>query len=84
MYSLLTGALSRQTYIACETRHGIFGIPANQMLVDLIRLSVIDDAIQDNELHLLRLVPQAWLTTDYVTRFENMPTEFGALKDITR
>ena len=78
MYSLLAGALSRQTYISCETRHGIYGnIFASPLLVDLIRLSVVDDQIAEEELHLLRLVPLAWLRTDYLTKFENMPTEFG-------
>ena len=78
MYSLLAGALSRQTYISCETRHGIYGnIFASPLLVDLLRLSVIDDVIREGELHLLRLVPKAWLRTDSKTRFEKMPTEFG-------
>lgn len=78
MYSLLVGALSSQTYISCETRHGIYGnIFASTLLIDLIRLSVIDDVIHEEELHLLRLVPKAWLRTEYETRFENMPTEFG-------
>jgi len=78
MYSLLSGAISRQTYISCETRHGIHGnIFANPIFVYLVRLSVIDDEIEQGQLHLLRLVPKAWLKTDYQTRFENMPTEFG-------
>ena len=80
MYSLLAGALSRQTYISCETRHGIYGnIFAAPLLVDLVRLSVIDDMIIEDELHLLRLVPPAWLRTERQTRFENMPTEFGTV-----
>ena len=78
MYSLLAGALSRQTYISCETRHGIYGnIFASPLLVDLVRLAVIDDRIAENELHLLRLAPLAWLKPDFETRFEKMPTEFG-------
>ena len=78
MYSLLTGAMSSQTYIGCEHRHGIFGLVApNAMFVDLLRLSVIDDVIRQDELHLLRLVPVAWVTADYETKFENMPTQFG-------
>ncbi|MEA2062271.1 MAG: hypothetical protein U9P14_01115, partial [Gemmatimonadota bacterium] len=78
MYSLLAGGISRQTYISCETRHGIYGnIFASPLLVDLVRLSVIDDEIAENELHLLRLVPLAWLRTDFETKFESMPTEFG-------
>ena len=78
MYSLLVGALSDQTYVSCESRHGIYGnVCASPMLVDLIRLAVLDDTLRENELHLLRLVPSAWLRTDRATRFENMPTEFG-------
>ncbi|HUU29887.1 MAG TPA: hypothetical protein VM123_18950 [archaeon] len=78
LYSLLAGALSRQTYISCETRHGIYGnIFAAPLVVDLVRLSVIDDVIRENELHLLRLVPAVWLRTDFETKFINLPTEFG-------
>jgi len=78
MYSLLTGALSSNTYISCETRHGIYGnIFAAPLLVDLARLAAIDDMIGEGELHLLRLVPKAWLRSDFETRFEKMPTEFG-------
>jgi hypothetical protein len=43
----------------------------------LARLSVIDDQIKENELHLLRLIPLAWVQTAKETKFENMPTEFG-------
>ena len=78
LYSLLNGALASGTYISCETRHGIYGnIFASPLLTDLVRLSVVDDRIADRELHLLRLVPLSWLKTDFETRFENMPTEFG-------
>jgi hypothetical protein len=31
-------------------------------------------------LHLLRLVPQAWITPDHLTRFEQIPTEFGPVE----
>ncbi len=78
MYSLLAAGLSRQTYVNCETLHGIYGnVMTSPLLIDLIRLSVIDDQIAEDELHLLRLAPLAWLRTDHQTRFENMPTEFG-------
>jgi len=67
-----------QTYIGGEWRHGIYGIVIpNAMFVDLARLSVVDDVIAEDELHLLRLVPLAWVTSDHQTKFENMPTEFG-------
>lgn len=42
-----------------------------------MKLSVIDDALNPKELHLLRLVPKAWVTSNYLTRFENIATEFG-------
>jgi len=77
MYSQFAGALSQQTFSVCESRGGqcasIFWTPT----VYFARLSVIDDQIRDNELHLLRLVPLAWLTTDREAIFDNMPTEFG-------
>ena len=80
MYSLLSGGMSRQTYISCETRHGIFGnVFTVPLLLDLVRLAVADDQIRENELHLLRLVPKAWLKTDYLTRFEHVATEFGPM-----
>ncbi len=78
MYSLLTAAMSDQTFSGCEHRHGIFSVLApNAMFVHLARLSVIDDELQEDELQLLRLVPLAWLRTDFTTRFDNMPTEYG-------
>ena len=33
--------------------------------------------IEPNHLHLLRLVPLAWLSADRLTTFERIPTEFG-------
>ena len=77
MYSQFAGAMSQQTYTVCESRggitSGIFWIPA----MTLARLAVIDDEIAPNELHLLRLVPLAWLRTDRESKFEDMPTKFG-------
>jgi len=78
MYSLLAGALSPQTFISCETRDGIYGnVFAAPLLADLVRLAVIDDELEPGRLHLLRLVPKAWLRPDFRTRFERMPTLFG-------
>ena len=77
-YSLLTGAVSRQTSIGCEHRGGISGTLFSLPLpIELARLSVIDDQIEPGGLHLLRLVPLAWLTADRETLFERIPTEFG-------
>jgi hypothetical protein len=77
MYSLFAGASSRQTYTVCETRGGITGVTPCLPGVWLARLAAIDDQIREDEIHLLRLMPLAWLRTDRPARFENMPTEFG-------
>ncbi|HPS55827.1 MAG TPA: hypothetical protein PLP05_09520, partial [Sedimentisphaerales bacterium] len=44
---------------------------------DLLRLAAVDDCLFENELHLLRMAPVSWFSDDYLTRFENMPTEYG-------
>ena len=78
MYSLFVGALSQNTYISCEHRHGIQGnLFVAPMASYLARLAVIDDQIVPGELHLLRLCPQAWVSTTEESVFERMPTEFG-------
>jgi hypothetical protein len=77
MYSLYTGAASRQTHTVCETRGGITGVTPCLPGAWLARLAVVDDQIRDGELHLLRLCPLAWLTTDKEASFERLPTEFG-------
>ena len=78
MYSMLAGSMSMQTYIGTDVRHGTSGIAwMAAALADLVKLAVIDDVIHEGELHLLRLIPQAWLRDDYLTRFENIATEYG-------
>jgi hypothetical protein len=78
LYSLFAGALSRQTFITCETRGGITeNVFSSTLAVDLVRLAVVDDEIEPGKLHLLRLVPLAWVSEKEQTRFENMPTDFG-------
>jgi hypothetical protein len=78
MYSIFAGAISRQTQISCESRNGITGtVFAAPLAIYLARLAVIDDQLQPDELHLLRLVPQAWLRSDRETLFEKIPTHFG-------
>ncbi|MCX7427682.1 MAG: hypothetical protein NTW96_18895 [Planctomycetia bacterium] len=79
MYSLFAGASSRQTYTVCESRGGITGMTPLLPNVWLARLAAIDDEIRRGELHLLRLMPLAWLRPDKVSRFENVPTEFGVV-----
>ncbi|UCD30019.1 MAG: hypothetical protein JSV03_05965, partial [Planctomycetota bacterium] len=69
---------SRQTYIGCEHRGGISGTPCSAPLpIHLARLAVIDDQLNHQQLHLLRMVPLAWLTADKPTLFERIATEFG-------
>jgi hypothetical protein len=80
MYSLYAGALSPNTYISCEHRDGIQGnLFATPLAFYLTRLAVIDDQIKDNELHLMRICPLAWITSSEETVFDNMPTEFGPI-----
>lgn len=79
MYSLFAGACSQQTYTVCETRGGITGVTPCLPGVWLARLAMIDDQFHDDELHLLRLAPLAWLRADRPTRLQNVPTEFGVV-----
>jgi len=85
MYSLFAGSLSRQTYISCETRGGVTGNVFSACLaIFLARLAVIDDQIDEGVLHLLRLMPLAWLEAGKEAKFERMPTEFGPVTLKTR
>ncbi len=78
MYSLFAGALSRRTFVGCEHRGGVSGTLFSVPLpIECARLAVIDDQIEPGRLHLLRLVPLAWLRADRPTKFERIPTEFG-------
>jgi hypothetical protein len=78
LYSLLAGGISRKTFISCETRGGQAGnLFTASLALPLMRLAVIDDWVKDGELHLLRLVPLAWLSPERQTVWENAPTEFG-------
>lgn len=75
---MLASSLSDQTFSGCEHRHGIYGLPApGALMFYAMRLAVIDDEVETGKLHLLRLVPLAWVKSDYLTRFEKMPTCFG-------
>jgi hypothetical protein len=73
---MMAGAHSRKTFTTCETRGGITGLAAH---IDIysVKLCVIDDFVEAGTLHLLRMTPKAWLKTDYLTRFEQVPTLFG-------
>ena len=72
--------MSRRTWVSCETRGGVTGnIFAGSLAAYLARLAVVDDQIVPGELHLLRLVPPAWLAPGSAGRFEKLPTEFGPI-----
>ncbi len=78
MYSLFAGGFSRQTWISCETRGGITGtVFTASLAVLLARLAVVDDQIAPEELHLLRLVPGAWMRPGQHCAFEHLPTMYG-------
>jgi hypothetical protein len=76
LYGMLTGSMSDQTFIQCEHRNNIWGLIRHHIVEDVVRC-VIDDEIHENELHLLRLVPKAWIRHGHVTRFEKIVTGFG-------
>jgi len=78
MYSLFGGAISTQTYINCEHRNAMYGnVFVAPLMTWSLRQSVIDDQLAERELHLLRLVPLAWISEKEETIFENVPTEYG-------
>ena len=78
MYSLFSGAISPQTYINCEHRNAMYGnVFVAPLMTWALRQAVIDDQLAEGELHLLRLVPLAWISEKEETIFENMPTQFG-------
>lgn len=77
MYSLFAGSVSRQTYTMCETRGGVTGVTGAYLPAFMARLAVVDDQAMHDELHLLRMMPLAWLREDRESVFDNMPTEFG-------
>jgi hypothetical protein len=80
LYGLLTGGISPQTFISGEHRHGVYGnIFVFPLAFNLARLAVVDDEIVPGELHLLRLCPLAWCSSERASIFERLPTEFGPI-----
>jgi hypothetical protein len=78
MYGLMMGGCSPDTFISGEHRNAMYGNLFVQPLVTWsARHAVIDDAIEDDELHLLRLCPLAWISADSETVFDRMPTLLG-------
>jgi hypothetical protein len=80
MYGLAVGGCSPQTFISAEHRHGTYGMMVTAAFaVWCMRQAVVDDLLVEGELHLLRLMPAAWLKPGFETVFENMPTMFGPI-----
>lgn len=80
MYSMAIGGCSPQTFISSEHRHGIYSMMVTAAHATwCFRQSVVDDQLVEGELHLLRLMPTAWLESGFETVFENMPTVFGPI-----
>ncbi|TDC51767.1 hypothetical protein E1212_11220 [Jiangella ureilytica] len=78
LYGLISGAVSPDTFISGEHRNAMYGTLFVQPLITwAARHAVIDDSLVDDELHLLRLCPLAWIRDDHETRFERMPTLHG-------
>jgi hypothetical protein len=85
MYSLFAGSVSRKTGISCETRGGITGtVFSAPLAIYMARLAVIDDEIKENELHLLRLTPLAWLKPGDQGVYKAVPTVYGPVTLLTR
>ncbi|GAA1707188.1 hypothetical protein GCM10009745_63800 [Kribbella yunnanensis] len=80
VYSLFAAGMSPQTFISNEHRHSMQGQLSSSGLVTWHLLkAVVDDAIASQELHLLRLCPLPWLSSDEETVFNRLPTEHGTV-----
>ncbi|MBD1420884.1 hypothetical protein [Sphingobacterium chuzhouense] len=78
MYSLFVGSLSQQTYTSCEHRTGMQGtLFSTPLAFWMARMALIDDEIKENELHLLRFCPLAWISSSKETVLKGMPTLYG-------
>jgi len=78
LYSVLVGGLSTKTYSGCETRGGVKGLSCPFALAfDLALRSVVDDQLEPDALHLLRLVPPDWIAAEEEFKFGRLATEFG-------
>ncbi|TMR96571.1 hypothetical protein [Nonomuraea basaltis] len=78
LYSLAVAGLSPQTFVSNEHRHGMQGQLSTSALVTWHLLkAVVDDALKDDELHLLRLCPLPWLSEREETVFDGIPTQYG-------
>lgn len=73
LYSVFAGGASRQNFVSCETREGVFGnVFSHGLALMLLRMSVLHEV--GDELHLLKMAPAA-LLRDF--EWKNVPTWFG-------
>ncbi|KAA1418297.1 hypothetical protein FE697_020970 [Mumia zhuanghuii] len=78
MYGLLVGGLSQDTYISSEHRHAIYGnLFSHPIVVWSVLHAVIDDSLSPQDLHLMRMCPNEWLSSEEKTEFLKVPTKFG-------
>lgn len=78
LYGLLAGGLSQDTYISSEHRNAIYGnLFSHPIIVWSLIHAVIDDDLVPGELQLLRMCPNAWLSTQSETVFQDVPTGYG-------
>ena len=77
LYSLLASGYSQQTFSVCEERGGMLSATHWMPTILHLRNAVVDDQLQAGELHLLRMMPLAWLDTKQESVFEKMPTMYG-------
>lgn len=80
MYGLLVGACSPDTFIAGEHRNAMYGSLFVQPIVTwAVRHALVDDAIAEGDLHLLRLCPLAWVSDETRTTLDSAPTLYGVV-----
>lgn len=82
LYSLFAAGASRQNFVSCETREGIFGNTfSHRLALMLTRASIVHE--EADTLHLLRMTPLAFFR-DGGFRWENVPTWFGEISITAR
>lgn len=80
LYGLMLGACSENTFIAGEHRNAMYGTLFVQPLVTwAARTALVDDGLDPDELHLLRLCPLAWLVDGTATKLLRAPTRYGTV-----
>jgi hypothetical protein len=76
----MMGACSENTFISGEHRNAMYGTLFVQPLVTwAARTALVDDGLDPDELHLLRLCPLAWLVDGSPTKLLRAPTRYGTV-----